>query len=240
MDKINKLALKLDNNAQIINLLSRGAEITIKFSRFQISVKQLISKQEKLVALNALFCQDITIPKKNKLDRREELAEISFQVVKILQVFALDKKNKNLQQRLKSITSGYIQSCSDKELIKISKKIWLIANKYGGATLTHVKKGKNSVSPDNSIANINCEKQYGLSHDIIKNLDEAKIRFVESINSCKDYIKEKEKVAKRIKFLFKQTEKLLANKIDNLLLPYKTERPNFYQEYRRLRENQMN
>ena len=76
--------------------------------------------------------------------------------------------------------------------------------------------------------------------DRAKNLDEAKIRFVESINSCKDYIKEKEKVAKRIKFLFKQTEKLLANKIDNLLLPYKTERPNFYQEYRRLRENQMN
>lgn len=238
MDKINELALKLDNNAQIINLLSRAVEIVTETSRFQIYVEQLISKQKKLVALNALLCQDIT-PNKDKLDSRKELADITFQVIRIIQAFAFNKKKINLQKRLKSFTSEYIQSCSDKELIIISKKIWLIANKYGGATTTPSRKRKYPVNSDNSTVNINFEKEYGLSPSIIKNLDEAKIRFIGSITSSKNDLKEKEKVARRIKFLLKQTEKLLTNKIDHILLLYKTEKPNFYQEYRWLRDNQI-
>jgi len=239
MENIKNLTLKLDSNAQIINLLSRNIEILNKVSKFQVAVDQLNSNQKKLVDLLALLSKDITTIEKNKYDQRKELEDRTMSVIRIMQVFAHDKKKKKLQRRLYHLTSEYIQNCLDMELIKISKKIWLLANKFGGYALTFVNKIKSSLNPDNLKASNKFEKEFGLNPVMIKNIEEANIRFIEAMLLFQDEMEEKEKVAMKIKEINKKTKKLLTNKIDRFVLMFENENPCFFHEYRELREDQL-
>lgn len=239
MDKVKKLTLNMDDNAQIISLISRGVEITKNIAIIQVAFKQFISKQKKMAALNALLSQDLSELEQNMLIRREELIEITIQVIKILQCFSLDQRKKNLQQRLKCFTSGYIQGCSDSELLKISKKTELISNRYGGILYSNLNNSKYPENTDSSLSILNFGKEYGLNRELIFQLEEAKNRFIRSVHSYHLEKKGREKAAKRIKFLNKQTDKLLATKIDRFIPLFEVENPGFYKDYCRLRENQV-
>lgn len=239
MYNIEKLAIKLDDYAQLINLLSKDIEILNKVSRFKAAFKQLTSNQKKLVNLHAILSKDITTTEKVKSNRRKDLEEKTLQVIRIMQVFAYDKNKKSLQKQLECLSSEYVKNASDRELIKISKKIWLKANKVEGSPLTFADKIKSSLNPDNLVALIKFEQKYGLSPDMIKNIEEASIKFIESIHPCQSEMKEKVKAAEKIKLLKKQTEKLLLNNIDHFVLLFEIENPSFYNEYHQLRENQL-
>lgn len=238
MGNIKNYAAKLESYAQIISVLSKNNEILNKVSRFQIASEQLSSNQKKLVDLNSLLGKDISAIEKVKNNRRKELVKSTMPVIRIMQVFAHDKKKKNLQERLEYLTSEYVQNCSDIELIKISKKIWLIASKYGGYSTTFTSKIKSTLNPDNSKAIIKFEKEYSLNSKMIKNIEEADISFIESMLLYQGEMKEKEKVAMKMKKINKQTKNLLANKIDRFVLLFESKNPGFYKEYSQLRENQ--
>ena len=199
MGKIKNLALKLDGNAQIISVLNKYVEILKKSSRFEIAVEQLNSNQKKLMDLQVLLDKDITNIAKDKNSHRKQLEESTISVIKIMWAFAFDKKKKDLQQRLKYLTSEYVQNCLDYELIKISKKIWLIANKHGGHSLTFVDKVKSSLNRDKAKAAAKFEMEYGLNSDMIKNIEDSTIRFIESMHLYQDEMSEKEKAAGEIK-----------------------------------------
>jgi len=239
MKNMKNLTLKLDGNAQIIGLLSRNIEILNKISKFQVAVEKLNSNQKKLVDLHTLISKDITAIEKVKNDRRKELEDRTMTVIRIMQVFAHDKKKKKLQRRLYHLTSEYVQNCLDMELIKISKKIWLIANKFGGYAFTFLSKIKSSLNPDNLKATNKFEKEFGLNASMIKNIEEANISFIEAMLLYLGEMEEKEKVAMKMKEINKQTKKLLANKIDRFALLFESENPVFYKEYRQLRDKQL-
>ena len=239
MENIKDLTLKLEGNAQVINILSNNAEIVNKVSKFQVAVEQLNSNQQKLVELHALLSRDITPVEKVYNDRRKDLEEKTMSVIRIMQVFAHDKKKNKLQRRLYHLTTEYIQSCPDMDLIKLSKKIWLMANKFGGYALTFVTKIKASLNPDHSKATNKFEKEFGLNSVMIRNIEEANIRFIDAMLNYTGVLKQKEKVAMKIKKINKQTKKLLANKIDRFALLFETENPDFYNEYCGLRDKQL-
>jgi len=236
--KIN--TLKLDSNKQVINVLSKNVTITDKISRFQTALKQLNANQQKLVDLYVLLKKDTNTTEKEKNDKRAELVKGIFPVITIMQIFAYDKKKKNLLKRLEYLTPEYLQNCSDIELITVSKKIWMIANKYGGYSLAFIHKIKSSLNAEKSKAIIKLEKEYGLIPDMIKNIEEANIRFIEALLLFEDELKEKEKTIRKIKKIDNQSDNLLKNKIDRFVLLFENESPEFYKSYQKARKNYIN
>lgn len=237
MEKVENFTLKLDRNTQVISVLSRHAEVWNKVSKFQTAVDQLNSNQGKLMELQALLNKDISAIEKIINTNRKELEDRTMSVVRILQVFAHDKKKKKLQSQLYHLTSDYIENCLDLELVNISKKIWLMANKFGGYAITFVSKIKAALKPDNLKTANKFEKEFGLGSDMIKNLEEAILSFIKAMLQYNREMDEKETVAIKMKKLNKKTKKMLSNKIDRFVLMFENENPGFYKEYHELRED---
>ena len=237
MENIENLPLKMERNAQVISILSLNAEIWKKVSKFQEAVDRLISNQEKLVELQALLNKDITVIENAKNERRKELEDSTITVVRIMQVFAHDKKKGKLQRKLFHLTYEFVENCMDLELIDISKEIWLIANKFGGYALTFESKIKAALNPENGKATSKFEKEFGLNPGMIKNLEEAILSFINAMIPYNKEMAGKAKVAIKMKEINKKTKKLLSNKIDRLVLMFENENPGFYKEYHELRED---
>jgi hypothetical protein len=238
MKKVKNLSVKLDGITEIIDLLNRNVETLKKVSRFQIAIDQLNSSQKKMEELHPMVEKDTTTSEKVKNNSRKKVEEIAMTIIKIMQVFAYDKKKKVLQDQLKYLNSEYIQSCSDIELIKISKKIWQFASKNGGYSLTFPGKVKAALNPDNAKASLKFEKEYGLNSEMIKNVEESTVRFIESMLHYKIEMKEKNKAAREIKKINKQIKILLADKVDKFMFLFEGKQPGFYTEYQQLREKQ--
>lgn len=237
MENIENLPLKMERNAQVISVLSRNAEVWNKVSKFQAAIDRLISNQEKLVELQALLNKDITIIEKEKNERRKELEDRTMTLVRIMQVFAHDKKKGKLQRKLFHLTYEFVENCMDLELIDISKDIWLIANKFGGYALTFESKIKAALNPENGKATSKFEKEFGLNADMIKNLEDSILSFIKAMIPYNEEMAGKAKVAIKMKEINKKTKKLLANKIDRFVLMFENENPGFYKEYHDLRED---
>ena len=239
MENNKNYTTQLDGYKQIINLLTDHTESLNKVSRFQIATEQLSINQKKLMDLQPLLSKDITSSEKVTSKRRGELIDKIMPVIRIMQVFAFDKRKKKLQKRLDYLTSEYIDNCSDNKLVKISKKIGLIAIKYGEYPTSFASKIKTSLNPDKAKANIKFKTEYGLKPEMIKNIEDSNIRFIESMLLYHGELNEKEKVAMKMKKINKQTKNLLSNKIDRFALLFEKENPNFFLEYRVLRDKQI-
>jgi hypothetical protein len=232
--------LKLDKNTQIIDVFSRNEEIVNRFSRFKIAVEQLNLNQKKLMVFSSVLTSNSTdSSEKSKNNCRIELVSRILPVITILQVFAYDRKKKKLQNQLKCLTSDYIKNSTDIELVKISKKIWMVANKYGAYSLAFIKKIKSSKNIDKSKAIIKLENGYGLVPEMVKNIEEANIRFIESLLIFRGELKERENILNKIKKNNKQADRLLVNKIDRFMMLVDKENSGFYKEYFQEREKQL-
>ncbi|HZK96137.1 MAG TPA: hypothetical protein VFC67_18200 [Prolixibacteraceae bacterium] len=237
MENIENLPLKMERNAQVISVLSRNAEVWNKVSKFQAAIDRLISNQEKLVELQTILNKDVKAIEKTKNERRKELEDRTMTLVRIMQVFAHDKKKGKLQRKLFHLTYEFVENCMDLELVDISKEIWLIANKFGGYAITFVTKIKAALNPENGKATSKFEKEFGLNPEMIKNLEEAILSFIKAMIPYNEEMARKSKVAIKMKEINKKTKKLLANKIDRFVLMFENENPGFYKEYHDLRED---
>ncbi|MFZ4399193.1 MAG: hypothetical protein ACOYO1_04090 [Bacteroidales bacterium] len=237
MEDIKNYTIKLDNNAQLLSLLSNNVEISNKVTRFHSAIEKLKSKQIKSEELHSILIMDISKIEKDKNNKRIELEKTLLPLIRIMQVFAYDKKKTNLQKKLEYLTLDYIQKCSDIELIKIAKKIWLIVDKNAGYSLIFNSKGNSALNKD-SIKKINkFDKEYGLNPGLIKNIEKTNLNFIESLFIYQKEIKAKGKVAKKIKNILKQTEDLFSNKIDQFVKMLEIDNPGFSKDYYLLREN---
>ena len=233
------ITLKLDRNDKIIDLLSQNIEILSKVSRFQTAIKQLEYYQKKLLDFISRMEKDLTNLEKDKDDQREALIELLIPVIRIMQVFAHDRQKENLQQKLYFLTPENVQGASDTDLIKISKKIWLAANKFGGYSLSFSSKVKSLLDSDNSTDTIKFEKEYGLSPNMIKNLEKAILSFIKSMVVFQGEKDEKEKLATKVKKFNRLTKKLISNKIDRFAILFESENPDFYQQYCEIRGDKL-
>ena len=238
MKKIYDFNSKLERNAQIVGILAKNHEILNKVSRFHDHYEVLVSNQKKLIDLNLLYCKDLTSVEKMKNDKRIELIDNTIIVIRVIQAFATDNHKKKLQLRLEHFTPEFLHDCSDMGLIKVSKKVWLIANQYGGYATTFVNKIKSALDPKNFKANLKFEAKYGLIPEMIENIEKSTIGFIESLLQYQEAMKEKELIANEMKMIFKQSKKLVTNKIDKFALLFESKNPKFYKEYSQAREKQ--
>ena len=236
MDYSKLNTLKLETYQKISKVLSEKREIGNKISRFGAALEQLDLNRKKLEELHSLLSNESGPMETIKDVQRNDLVEKTLFVITIMQIFAYDKKKKNLEQRLDCLTPEYLQTCTDAQLINASKKVWVIANKYGVYSLAYVNKIKAKLNPDKSKAIIKLEKEYGLIPDMIKNIEEANIKFIETLVAYQVEMKENEKIIKKIKKTYKQTESLLQNKIDRFVLLFAKDHPDFYKEYQDARK----
>jgi hypothetical protein len=236
---INRIKnLELDNNAQIISILSENIEITNKISGFQKEILKLNSYQEKMTDLFSQLGKDTLVIEKSKNERRNDLVKKTLPVITMLELFAYDKKKKKLSKRLRNLTPDHIQKSSDYKIIKISKFIWTIANKHGNYSLAFINKSKNTLNNYKSKSTL-FKNRYGLSPEMIKSIEEANIKFIDSLLIYEDELKKNEKIIKKIKRINKQTEKLLLNKVDRYVLIFENENPEFIRKYLKAREKQL-
>ena len=239
MEYINIKGLKLESNERILALLSGNKETVSKITRFQVAIKQFVGNQKKLEVLLSLSGRDISGIEQVKNISRVHLEESVTAVIRILQVFAHDRQKRNLQMEIYHLTAEFIKNCLDIELIKISKKIWLILSKYTDYSPTFIKRVKALLKPDGSKDAVKFEQEYGLSEKMIKHLEETMIQFIENMLLFEAELKEKEKADIKIKKVNKKIKKLLVNKIDRFMVLFEQENPEFYDQYRVLRDNQM-
>ena len=239
MGKFKDFNSKLEGNALIISILSKNLEILNKVSRFHDHYEELTSKHEKLNALNVLYNKDINLILSVSHEQRNALIESTLTIVRVLQAFATDKKKKNLKFRLEHLIPEFFQECSDMELIKISKEVWLIANKYGGYATTFINKIKSALNPEYVNASYKFEKKYGLTPEMIKNIEEETMSFIDVMLQSQKALKEKELLANEMKVILKQSKKLLSTKIDKFALLFQSKNPKFYKEYSQAREKQI-
>lgn len=237
MEKIENFTSKMDRNAQVIGILSRYAGVWNMVPKFQAAVDRLISNQDKLVELYALLIADVSEIENAKQVQRKELQDRTMSVVRIMQVFAHDKKKGKLQGKLYHLTNEYVENCLDLELLEISKEIWLIVNKFGGYALTFKSKITAAFDPEHVRATSKFEKEFGLNPEMIKNLEEAILSFIKAMIPYNEELAKKEKAATKMKEINKKTKKLLANKIDGFVLMLEDQNPGFYKEYVELRED---
>lgn len=236
MDYIKLNTLKLDSNAHIINVLSNHIDMVNKSSGFQTAVEQLNTNQKKLEKLYTLLRKDINDTEKAKNEIRISLLKIVSPVITIMQIFAYDNNKKNLAKRLESISSEYLQNCTDLELINISKKLWMSANKFGGYSLAFINKSSIFSEKLKSIQEL--EKNYGLIPDMIKNIESENIKFIEALLHYNEELDEKVKTVRKIKKTSNKIDSLLKNRIDRFVLLCEYENSEFYKNYQEARENQ--
>ena len=229
--------LILDRNAQLIDVLSRNIEVWNKVSKFQAAVDQLKSNQKKLLKLNALLCKDLTSIEKEKNDRRKELEDRTMTVVRILQNFAHDKQKIKLQERLYYVIPENVQNYLDAGLINVSKKIWKDANKYGEYEQTFIRKINSALHPTKLDSINKFQKEFGLSPDMIKNLEEDILNFITAMHPYNEEIDKMVEVALKMKKINKKTKKLVTNKIDRLVRNFENDNPAFYNEYFDLKDH---
>ena len=161
MDYSKVNTLKLDGTNKIISVLSKHTGIAANVTSFQTALEQLNANQKKLVDYYSLLGKDTLTIENAKDDQRKGLLKTILPVITMMQIFAYDKKKKNLLKRLESLTPEYLQNCSDIELINLSKKVWLTANKYGIYSLAFINKIKSSLKSNRSKAILKLEKEYG-------------------------------------------------------------------------------
>ncbi len=227
--------LKLDSYQQVIKVLSKNVETAAKISRFQNGLDQLYSNQKKLVDLQSRLSNGDNNTEKVKENNRIDLMQKTLPVLTILQIFAYDKKKKKLSKQVEDLSLEYLQYCSDFQLLNASRKIWKFANKYGGYSLAYMGKIKSSLHVDKLKAIDKLESQYGLMPFMIKNMEEANIRFIESLLLYDAEMKGKDKILKKIKKVYNQTENLLTNKIDRFVSLTESENPELFKEYQTAR-----
>lgn len=233
---LSKLNSRISGNTQIIKILSKNGEIS-NIPGFLVAFRQLNSSQKKINDKFSIFSSDSMTLEKARNNSRKELLEAIMPVVNIMQIFAFDRKKKKLRKQLESFNTEYFQKCSDKKLVNISKKIWMISNKYCGYTLDFFNKNKSLINAYKSKSSF-LKNRYGLTTEMIRKIEEANIKFIESLLLYEDELTEKNKILKNVKKADRKIEKLLEYKIDRYMSLFENVNPDLFKEYQKLRLEQ--
>jgi len=223
-------SLKIQSNSQIISILSANEKVTSEISGFQQALQKLKAIHKKTEENFAKLGKVPVSREDAKNDSRNILIEKILPVVTILGIFAYDSKKRKLLKQLKDLKSEKIINCSDNKLIKASKKIWVLASKHGGYSFGLINKTKSSIKEYKSKTTLFKEK-YGLQPEMIKNIEDANIQFIESVLLFEDDIRQQKKMLRKIKKSERQTEKLLENKIDPFVILFENKNPDLFKDY---------
>ncbi|MGD9994053.1 MAG: hypothetical protein AB7S69_12215 [Salinivirgaceae bacterium] len=147
-----------------------------------------------------------------KQKEEAEMIEITLRVAAAIYVYATDQKNLELQEEVK-ISPWYLKRQGDSSLLNRCKRIHQIASGLDAE----------AVAP------------FGLLPETISGLQKEIADFDALIAKPRTAIVTRSTATQRLKELFKETDLLLRDEMDKLMLVVKDQDPVFYNEYKAAR-----
>lgn len=193
---------------------------------------EFVSNNDKLIELKGEHEKDIRPIINDKTKKREQLINNAVPISNVLQVFAFDKNDKGLAKTI-NFSRNKLNKSKDSELIDKCNTIWKAAKKlYGKSINTAEQVISNSKKSKQDAPNIN---GYGLTGQMIDELEEANKLFIDAILALKDAVSHRNKSAKKITEVMKDNDRLLGYKMDRLMTLFETGQKDFYKSYREAR-----
>lgn len=207
----------------IFSVLENNIHQIKTIMELNIAYEHFISYFNKLIELQGEFNKEIQPLVDKKSVSRENLIKLTVPVVNILQVYAFDFSDKALAKKV-DISKNKLTKSRDSVLVEKTELIWKTAKQLFGK---HIH-GANAEESKKAIININ---NYGITGQMIDELETAVKSFVENILILKNAIAHKNKCGKKITERIKEVDSLLKNKIDKLMSVFDTKDQVFYRNY---------
>lgn len=194
--------------------------------------EDFISNNDKLIELKSEHERDIRPIIIHKTEKRNNLINKAVPICNVLQVFAYDKNDKSLAKTI-NFSRNKLNKSKDTDLIEKCNIIWKTAKKLYGKSINSAEQViANGKKSKQNTTNIN---GYGLTGQMIDELEEANKLFIDSILELKDAISHRNKCAKKITEKIKLNDQLLNNKLDRLMTLFEISQNEFYKNYKEAR-----
>jgi hypothetical protein len=148
---------------------------------------------------------------KDKHQAVDTLALVSVKVANAIYVYAIDTNNKTLQAKVNINKSAFYNRHAN-EVLVLAKNITAEAHTYAAELLS-----------------------YGIDADTIAALDTAVAAFESLLVKPQTTIGERKIYTSNIKQLYAQTDSVLYDRLDKLIVLFKTSAPDFYAAYKSAR-----
>jgi hypothetical protein len=227
-----KQTSKLKMYMEISGLMEKNLNKWSNVIEIKNTYEDFLNNNDKIIELKADHDKDISPVISSKAAKREELINKAVPIANVLQVYAYDANDKDLSKSV-NFSRNKLTKSKDSELIDKCNIIWKTAKKLYGKSLSSAEEVINSNKKARQASpNIS---GYGLSGQMIDELEEANKAFIDAILELKDAISHKNKCAKKVNEHIKTNDKLLRNKLDRLMTLFETSEPGFYQDYKKAR-----
>jgi len=160
------------------------------------------------------------------MSKRKQLVSSVGPVASVVSVYAADQKNTKLESRT-NIGAEEIEKLKDKQLTKLTDEVIEALSPPKSASKKKKKGSKTSVK---SVT------EYGLTPEMIEELELARKALVEAKKSMKDAEQFKMKCAKDIVRISKKNNKLLKSRLDRLVNLFREKDKAFFNDYQVARE----
>lgn len=178
------------------------------------TIEALIKEQEK----------DLSILTTKKADARTSLIEKAVPVTNIILAYAYDIKDNSYFKKM-DFSKNKLVKAKDQALKEKCSTISKVARKLFASV---------SISENNKTKNPNIT-DYGLTGQIIDELEVRLAAFTNTLKLQKDALIHKSNCTKKMGEKFQETEKLLKNKIDRLMTIYLEKNSRLYFDYKNAR-----
>ncbi|HKK58346.1 MAG TPA: hypothetical protein VJ937_02610 [Salinivirga sp.] len=183
---------------------------------------RFVKNMKKIQELQPAVHNDTEPIAVNIKNTREKLIAQLLPVLKVLSVYAHDKKMKKLEQKTKTDRKA-LNKLSAGKLEKEALTIWKAINKHQN---TNVEE-KKSTEPE----------KYGLSQKMIDSLYETIVQYKNLRQNYKEERKAQKKAIESTQDLIRANNKLLKNRIDKFIFLFEQSQPDFFNAYAMARKN---
>lgn len=191
------------------------------------------------VQLSDLYLQLSTLSENGTQDKtniRKELIKQIDPVANLLKIYAFDYKKKNVYKKVQKFNAPYLVECSDMDLISAARKISKIAHQQVGYSLADMKNVSRKKIKNTSESINDMETGYGLTPEIIKNIENVYVRYIQSLVHFEDEMDSRKIIVNDIKKLHHKANNVLENNIDMFMQMHFIDDKELYMGYQKSRK----
>ena len=208
----------------LTKVMDSNKEIWSDVKEIEKAYKAFLEETNKLNLLKDEYDKDLQklIDRKNNA-RRDIIMQI-FPISNIIVAFAIENKSKKVVKKY-NFSNKELRKTKDIELVEYSKTIWKDAKKlYSSSEIPSANKERNKKPVSVNIHN------YGLTEQMIDNLEIANATLVQARLDLKEALEYKKQCGKKITAGIGRNIQTLKRKLDLLMTIFKASNPGFYSD----------
>jgi len=226
--KINKIKKLLE----LKNFLLKNTTKWSHIEEIKKTVDEFVNNTDEIIELKKICDKNISYFESDKEKKREELINIIVPVCNVLQVYAFDINNNDLNKQV-NFPRHKLEKVKDSELSDIGNSIYKKSKKLYEKSIELVE-SKLIKNKKAKIQHVNIIT-YGITEEMIDELEKIYKAFVNSKSIFKKEKSSINKSEKKLNNLLKSNKKLLKNKLDKLMTLFELNDKNFFNQYLKAR-----